>query len=195
MKKGFITEILRSNKTVFSFKDLILLWNNIDTETAKKRVSHYVKHGDLYHVRRGLYAKDKNYDKFELSTKILTPSYISFETILAKAGIIFQYYSQIFVASYQSRDIICDNQAYSFKHIKDTILTNNAGVENKGNYFAAMPERAFLDVVYLYKNYYFDNLRPLDWKRVFEILPIYDNKQMTQRVNKYFKNFKIKEIQ
>lgn len=190
MKKGFITDILRSKKTVLSFKDLILLWDNIDAKTARVRLSYYTKHGDLYPIRRGLYAKDKNYDKLELATKILTPSYVSFETILAEAGIIFQHYRQIFVASYQTKDIDCDGQTYSFKKIKDAILTDNAGIENRGHYSAASKERSFLDTCYLNKDYYFDNLSPLDWDRVFEILPIYDNKRMTKKVNEYFRDFK-----
>ena len=103
MKRGFLNEILRSNKTVFSFKDLILVWGSIDNLTAGSRVNYYVKKGHLYHIRKGLYAKDKNYDKFELATKIFTPSYISFETVLGKAGVTFQFYSAIFVASYQSK--------------------------------------------------------------------------------------------
>ncbi len=195
MEKADIINILKLNKTVFSFKDILLASGETNAALLRRRIAHYVKTGELYAIRRGFYAKDKNYDRFELATKILTPSYISFETVLAKAGIIFQFYSQIFVASYLTREITADNQNYSYKKIKDTLLINNAGIENKGNYFAATPERAFLDVVYLYKNYYFDNLRSIDWKKVFEILPIYANKQMSQRINKYFKNFKTKETQ
>lgn len=186
MKRGFLNEILRSNKTVFSFKDLLLLWGNIDRLTAGTRVNYYVKKGELYHIRRGLYAKDKNYDKFELATKIFTPSYISFETVLGKAGITFQFYGKIFVATYQTKEIACDGEIFSFKTIKDPILTSDAGVEKRENYSIASPERAFLDVVYLYKNYHFDNLGPLNWDKVSEILPIYGgNKRMEKKVGEY----------
>lgn len=195
MEKADIINILKLNKTVFSFKDILLASGETNVALLRRRIAHYIKAGELYAIRRGFYAKDKNYDRFELATKIFTPSYVSFETVLGASGVTFQFYGQIFVASYLTREITADNQNYSYKKIKDVLLTNNAGIENKDNYFIATPERAFLDVVYLYKNYYFDNLRPLDWKKVFEILPIYDNKQMGQRVNKYFKNFKTKETQ
>ncbi len=186
MEKGFLNELLRSNKTVFSFKDLILLWGGIDKLTAGSRVNYYTKHNDLYHIRRGLYAKDKNYNKYELATKIFTPSYVSFETVLGSAGVTFQYYSQIFVASYQNKEIECDGQKISFKKIKEGILTNNSGIEIKENYSIASPERAFLDVVYLNTNYYFDNLSDLNWDKVFEILPIYGgNKRMEKMIKKY----------
>ncbi|MDO9399638.1 MAG: hypothetical protein Q7T79_03070 [bacterium] len=186
MKKGFLNEILRSKKTVFSFKDLILLWGGIDKLTAGSRVNYYTKHNGLYHIRRGLYAKDKNYDKYELATKIFTPSYVSFETVLGSAGVTFQYYSKIFVASYQNKEIECDGQKIAFKKIKDEILTNNIGIDIKENYSIASAERAFLDVVYLNTDYHFDNLSVLNWDKVNLILPIYGgNKRMKKMVKKY----------
>lgn len=186
MKKGFLNEILRSNKSVFSFKDLILLWGGIDKLTAGSRVNYYTKRNDLYHIRRGLYAKDKNYDKYELATKIFTPSYISFETVLGLVGVTFQHYSKIFIASYQNKEIECDGQIIAFKRIKDEILTNNSGIDIKENYSIASVERAFLDVIYLNTDYYFDNLSVLNWDKVYLILPIYGgNKRMGKMVKKY----------
>jgi predicted transcriptional regulator of viral defense system len=185
MKKDNILEIMRSKNTVFTSKDIALIWNKSNPNALKKKIHRYIKTGKMYSIRRGLYAKDKNYDKFELATKIFTPSYVSFETVLAKAGFIFQFYGQIFIASYLSREIVVDGQTYIFKKIKDSVLTNNAGIENKGNYFITSPERAFLDVVYLNKDYHFDNLSGLNWDKVFEILPIYHNKRMENKIEKY----------
>jgi len=188
MEETGLSKILRAKNTIFTFKDISLLWKETETNLVKRRINHYVKTGKLYHIRKGIYAKDKNYDRLELATKIYPPSYISFETVLVKAGIIFQYYKQIFVASYLSREITIDNQVYVYKKIKDSVLTNNAGIEVKNNYSLASPERAFLDIIYLYKEYHFDNLSSLNWDKVFEILPIYRNKKMEQRVQKYFQN-------
>lgn len=96
MRKGFIKAILRSKQTVFTFKDLLLVWDGTDVDIARKRVNYYIQTGCLCSIRRGIYAKDKNHDRFELATKIFTPAYISFETVLGSAGITFQYYSQFF---------------------------------------------------------------------------------------------------
>ena len=181
-----ISILLRSHNTVFTFKDIFLLWGDTDVNAVKTRVHYYVKKGELYPIRRGIYGKDKNYEKLELATKIFTPSYISFETVLGKAGITFQFYGKIFIASYLAREIIADSQAYAYKKIKDKILTNPAGNEKRENYSIASPERAFLDVMYLYKNYYFDNLSPLNWDKVYEVLPIYGvNYQMEKRIKEY----------
>ena len=188
-KKGEYSDVLlRSSRTIFSTKDVALLWGEEREDTVSARLNKYVKSGKLIRVRRGLYAKDKNYDKFELATKIYTPSYISFETVLAKAGIVFQFYGQIFVASYVTREVKVDDQTYAYKRIRDSILTNHAGIKAKNDYHIASPERAFLDVVYSNKDYHFDNLSPLNWERVFEILPIYENKSMEKKVKRYHKS-------
>lgn len=191
VKKGeYLDILLRSPKTIFSTKDVALLWGEKSEAAARVRLSYYVKSGTLIRIYRGLYAKDKNYDKFELATKIYTPSYISFETVLAKAGVIFQFYGQIFVASYVTREITADGQTYSYKRIRDSMLTNPAGIEAKDSYHIASPERAFLDIVYFSKDYHFDNLSSLNWDKVFEIISIYNNKSLEKRVKKYHKSHK-----
>lgn len=186
MEKDYILDLMRSKKTVFTFKDLILLWGESDVNFVKKKIHRYIKAGKMNSVRKGIYSKDKNYDKYELATKIYTPSYLSLETVLGAAGITFQLYGQIFVVSYQTKEIECDGQRYSYKKIKDTILTNQIGIESRENYNIASPERAFLDVVYLHKDYHFDNLSVLNWEKVSEILPIYGgNKRMAKMVKMY----------
>ena len=99
MEKDYILDLMRSKKTIFTFKDLILLWGESDVGFVKKKINRYVKAGKMNAVRKGIYSKDKNYDKYELATRIYTPSYISFETVLREAGVIFQHYNAIFVAS------------------------------------------------------------------------------------------------
>ena len=163
-----------------------MLWGESDVQLVRKRLYRYVKSGKLFPLRRGIYARIKAYEKCELATKIYTPAYISFETVLTKAGVIFQFYSQVFIASYLTREIVVDGQAYSFRKIKDTILTNPAGIESKDGYSIATPERALLDVIYLNKDYHFDHLGNIDWESVYAILPIYGgNKRMERLVNKY----------
>jgi len=186
MKKDHLLDLMRLQSTVFTTKDVSLLWGETDVNFVRKKLYRYIKAGKLYSVRKGVYAKDKHYKKYELATKIFTPAYISFETVLAKAGVVFQFYGQIFVASYVSRALTISDQTYVFKKIKDPILTNRAGIEVKENYFIASPERAFLDVIYLNKEYHFDNLSRIDWDAVREILPIYGgNKRMETKVKKY----------
>jgi len=187
MEKDRFSTLLRSKNTVFTFKELSLIWNEADANLIKKYAYRYVKMGRLYSIRKGIYAKDKNYDKLELANKIFTPAYISLETVLSKEGIVFQHYDQIFVASYLTREISCDGQTYVFRRMKDTVLTNSLGIEKRGNYYIASKERAFLDTIYLSKSYHFDNLSSIDWDKCFEMIPIYDNKAMERRLKSYHK--------
>lgn len=189
-KGEYLDILLRSPKTVFSVKDVALLWREGREQKVSLRLNKYAKSGKLIRLRRGFYAKDENYDSFELATRVYTPSYISFETVLTRSGINFQKYDSIFVASYITREINIDDQKISFIRMKDYVLSNILGIEHEKGIAVATKERAFLDRIYVSKDYHFDNLSVLDWDKVFQILPIYQNKKMEKRVNKYFKFFK-----
>ena len=191
-KGEYFDILLRSNKTIFSNKDVALMWGEKEDGSVSVRLNYYVKVKKLIRVHRGLYAKDKNYNRFELATRINTPSYVSFETVLGGAGVTFQHYGNIFVASYINREIEVDGQKITFVRIKDYVLSNTIGIENEDGYARATKERAFLDRMYVNKDYYFDNLQPLDWDKVFEILPIYHNKSMEKKVKKQYDDFKNK---
>jgi hypothetical protein len=190
MEKADILNIIKTDKTVFSFKDILLSSGKNEPALLRRRLNYYVKHDQLYHIRRGLYAKDNNYNALELATKIFTPSYVSFETVLINAGIVFQGYSQIFAATYQTKELTCDDQTFVFKKLKDNILTNNNGILNKDNYWIATPERAMLDVLYLNRDYHFDNLTFINWDLVSAFLPIYQNKRMSKKIEEYYRDFK-----
>ena len=191
VKKGeYLDILLRSKKTIFSTKDVALLWSSTNISAAKVRLSYYTKKGQLIRLRKGVYAKDRNYNRYELATKILKPSYVSFETVLGASGMTFQYYSQIFVASYVKRDITCDGQLYSFRTIKNSVLINPKGIDQDREYSIASKERAFLDTIYRSKDYHFDNLSPLNWDKVFELLQIYENKKMEKKVKEYYEYYK-----
>lgn len=185
VKGEYLEVLLRSPRTVFSTKDVSLLWSEEKEQTVSSRLKKYVTAGKLVRVRRSIYAKDRHYNRFELATRIYTPAYVSFETILAAEGIVFQLYGQIFVASYLTREITIGNQSYAFRKIKYPVLVNPSGIEKKDGYCAATKERAFLDTIYINKDYHFDNLGPLDWDKVFEMLPMYKNNRMAKKVKQF----------
>lgn len=190
VKGEFLEILLRSSKTIFSIKDAVLLWNENDNTVVTDRLKRYAKAGKLVRPYRGLYAKDKDYNRFELATRIYTPSYISFETVLTRTGINFQFYGNIFVASYVTREIEAGGKRISFIRMKDYVLSNTVGIEHPDGIAIATKERAFLDRIYVSKDYHFDNLSVLDWDKVFGILPIYNNKRMEKKVKQYFDYYK-----
>lgn len=190
MNKTGIGAILRSNHTVFTFPELAMLFGITYENRLAAKIHYYVKTGALYAIRKGLYAKDKNYNPFELAVKIYTPAYVSFETVLAQQGIIFQVHHQIFIASYLSRELVCDNHPLSFKKIKQSVLTDKTGIDQRDHYFIADKERAFLDTIYLRKDYYFDHLDTIDWDKCFDRVHLYENKKMEKRLTQYYREHK-----
>jgi len=183
-----VAQLYQSPKTILTNKDLALLWQETNRDHLKAKISYYVKQNALIRLVRGVFAKDKNYNPKELATSIYSPSYLSFETALQQAGIIFQSYDTIFVAGPWSKTMIIDKTSLMFRQLKEGILYNSSGIESKEGYSIASPERAFLDTLYLFPDYYFDNLRFINWEKCFELAKIYDNQQLIKRLKKYQKN-------
>ena len=105
------------------------------------------------------------------------------EYVLARAGVTFQYSDEITCVSYQGRTIEIDGKSYVFRQINPIIWTNMQGVEQRDNIAIATPERAFLDMMYLSSGQcYFDNLHPLNKKKVQQLLPLYNSPTLTKRV-------------
>jgi predicted transcriptional regulator of viral defense system len=186
---NLVAKLYQSSQTVFTTSALALIWSETNSDNLKSKIAYYVKQGVLIRLTRGVFAKDKEYNSRELANNIYTPSYISFETALRDAGMIFQHYDTIFIAASWGREMKIGNTSIKSRKLKDDVLYNPTGVVNQGNYSIATPERAFLDMIYLFPKYYFDNLRSLDWERCFDLARIYDNKQLIKRIKKYQKIF------
>lgn len=186
---SLIARLYQSKNTVLTTKDLALIWRETNKNNLKAKISYYVKQGSLMRLSRGIFAKDKNYNPKELATSIYAPSYVSFETVLREAGIIFQHYDTIFIAGQWSKTIIIGGHTFVFRKLKNIVLYNSSGIVNKDNYSMATQERAFLDTIYLFPEYYFDNLRNINWENCFELVKIYGNKQLIKRLNNYYNNY------
>ncbi|MBI2415646.1 MAG: hypothetical protein HYV33_03230 [Candidatus Kerfeldbacteria bacterium] len=184
-----IVKLYQSSKTVLTNKDLALIWGETHQNNLKAKVAYYVKRGTLIRLTRGIFAKDKNYNPKELATSIYTPSYVSFETVLRETGIIFQHYDTIFVVGPWTKTITIDRYTFTFRKLKDDVLYHPAGIDHQSNYSIATPERAFLDMIYLFPTYYFDNLRPLHWEICFALATVYNNKQLIKRLHNYRKSY------
>lgn len=186
---SLIAKLYQSSRTILTNKDLVLIWQENNKESLYAKTAYYVKQKALIRLTRGVFAKGKDYNPKELATSIYTPSYISFETVLREAGVIFQHYDTIFVASKWPKTMTIDKYTFTFRKLKDAVLFNPTGIVSKDNCSVAIPERAFLDMIYLFPNYYFDNLKSINWEKCGEMVKIYDNKQLIKRLNKYRKNY------
>lgn len=186
-------EIYKSKKTVFTASEIALMFPDISYVSLKNRLKYIVKKGQLKNVRKGIYAKD-DYNVLEVANKIYKPSYISFQTVLKKEGIIFQETNTIFIASYLSRKIKFEDYIFSYHKIPDFVLSQKQGIEKTDEVFIATKERAFLDTVYIFKDYHFDNLEALDWNIIHKMKKIFDNKALVKRINKYYKIYNEEKV-
>lgn len=183
-----LLELYKSKRTVFTLADVAMLMPDTDTRWLAQKVNYYVRKGELLNPRKGIYAKS-GYSPEELACKLYTPSYISLEYVLQRAGVIFQYDSSYTCVSYLSREIESDNRLYRYRKIKGEIMIDTSGIiRDKNNVNIATPERALLDMMYLNKDYYFDNINPLDRQLIEKILPIYGSATLEKRVAKLLSN-------
>lgn len=186
---NFLVALYGSKQTVFTSREIALLIGEKSMNTLKSKLAYYVKTGRLIRLRRGMFAKNKTYDRNELAVRIYTPAYLSFETVLARTGVIFQYYESLFVASYLSREVIVAEQKIVYRKLKDDILGNQKGLVDRGYFFEATKERAFLDRLYLFPEYYFDNTRGMDWDVCKEIVPIYKSRKLEKILDTYIQAY------
>jgi hypothetical protein len=187
-KTDIILAIYKENRSVFRLKDIAMITGISDFQSLNKKLNYYVHKGKLMNPRKGIYTKP-DYNQEELACSIYTPAYISLEYVLQKAGIIFQYDNRVTVVSYLSRSIIVDEKTYSYRKLKGDLLIDTTGIVRQNNFInVASAERAFMDMLYLDKDYYFDNLNPLNKELIGRLLPIYQSEVLTRRVTKLMQN-------
>lgn len=181
----FLKQIVKTGKTVFSSEDLGKILNIPNSNYLKVVSSRLSKRGELIRLRRGIYVLGEDYNRFELANKLKKPSYVSLETVLYDNNIVFQDYSKRVTSvsenSFKEKIAGID---YLYYKIKDEILTNPIGIKIEKNFAIATPERSICDLVYLVKNYYFDNLENIDKDLILKISRIY-NKRVAEEVKKY----------
>jgi len=191
----YIKQLLDTNKTVFKTSEFSIIFGIENKNTIKNILQRMKKSWVLYYHGMNIWSiKKTDYDRYEFASKIRKRSYISFETVLQKAWIIFQDYSNtITLASDNSLEKKIENTNYIFHKLNDKILKNPVGIKNIENkYMIASAERAICDMIYLSKNYHFDNINGLDIDRLEEIKDIY-NQSTILLINKLIKNVESKQ--
>lgn len=182
--KSLLSILYSSGKTVFSTQEVRLLTQGLISDMAlSSQLSRMVKRGDLLRLRSGIYGLP-SYLTLEFANKIQVPSYISMETVLRMNGVIFQYDNTITLASYQTKTIYASTEeVFVFRKIANSILMRKEGKIITPKYTIATLERAFLDLCYVDKWRTYENITPLDKKKVIDLLPLYSNSALTKRVS------------
>ena len=185
----YIKKLIDSNNTVFTVSELKILFN-IKDPTQLNHIMQRMKNQDIVkNLWYGIWALN-DYDKLELWSKLRKNSYISLEYVLQKNGIIFQSYEKTITLVWSNtftKEI--DGLTFEYHKIKPSILTNPLWLVYTWKYYIATPERAICDMIYLYKNISFDNIKPLNAELLSELSTIYP-KPTSILINKLIKNVK-----
>lgn len=189
MTNQLLIELYKQPSTIFTLKEASLLVPDIPYGNLRRRMAYLAKTGAIRRLSHGVYGKD-NYNPLELANKLYTPSYVSLETVLRQAGVIFQYYEKIFSVSYLTRSVDVSGHTFQYRQANKRILLDKRGLAENEIVAIATPERAFLDAVYLYKEYHFDNLSGLDWEKVISLQSLYESKVLEKRVKEYHRIYR-----
>ena len=183
-RKDMLLSLYQDERTVFRLVDVAMIAGETDRVSLRKKLNYYVDKNALLNPRQGIYAKP-GFNTEELACRIFTPAYISLEYALSRSGLTFQYDTQITLVSYLSRTVEVAGITCRYRKIKDTILANGTGIRRTTQHVPmATPERAFIDMLYLDPDFYFDNTGSLDRELLEKLLPLYQSKTLAKRVRK-----------
>jgi hypothetical protein len=157
---------INSKATVFTVADIKKALEIEDKKSLYNAIYYALNKGELYKISEGIYSFNSNYSKKEFANKYRIPSYISLYTVLQDSGIVFQPYTSVFVITNRSETVDIGGQKYVYRKIKDEILLNPLGINQKDGISTATVERAICDKIYLDGIEYFDNLRNVDFNMI-----------------------------
>ena len=174
----------------------------------RNNLTRWVKKGYLVHLRQGYFAfseyKSKQDYSLSFANRIYRPSYIRLHTALAFYGMIPEAVVQITsVTSLKTISFSNDFGEYSYKNLKENLMFGyelKPVADNRTMQFAT-PEKALLDLLYLYP--FYDNEQELEELRLDEdylhddldkdLLVNYcdkfQNKALARRVKLLFKTY------
>jgi predicted transcriptional regulator of viral defense system len=146
MKRQELVETLtKINKTIFSMADLVKLF---PSETNLKTSLHRLRRGGVVEpVSRGIYRlAGQAFDIEQTATQMYYPSYISFETVLAKYGVINQGSNRITLATTRhSKRITLSGIEIHYRQVKPELFF---GFKLMSDTYIADVEKALLDEIY-----------------------------------------------
>ena len=164
-----INILLKQNQKLFHTRDLAILWSTDKPNTLYTTIKRYVQKGILIPVQKGLYATASldTIDPYLLGLTVLhSYAYVSCETILRQAGIIFQAGESITMVSSVTRQFVIGGHTYRVRKMADRHLFHDEGIDRVGSVLTASPWRAIADMLYFNPINHFDNSETIQWLAV-----------------------------
>jgi predicted transcriptional regulator of viral defense system len=143
-----LLQILRGfNKSYFTvadFEKILAMKRNV----LYVSLNRLVKSGVLVRLKRGVYkAEFQSLELEKISNELYFPSYLSFESVLSRYGILSQTpYSLTFATIKQTKKLNLTGREVEYRKLKKELYF---GYRLVGGIYIAEPEKAVLDELYL----------------------------------------------
>jgi hypothetical protein len=164
-----INELIKLDRKIYHSNDLAIIWGIRNKNTLYTGIKRYVQKGILIPIYKGLYSTVpiSQLNPLELGKAIIHRyTYLSTETVLIANGVISQTaYAYTFVSDIPKKATV-GSMSFLFRKLKDEVLHNPIGIENKNGIFTATVERAVADMLYYNPRYHFDIPESVDFEKV-----------------------------
>ena len=136
----------RVNKPFYTIADLEKI-TNLSRDSLYVALRRWVAGGIIERVAQGIYLPMGSLISIEnVASQLYYPNYLSFESALAKRGILNLIpYALTFATNRKTRKYILKHQQVEFRQIASKLFF---GFELKNGVNVALPEKAFLDELY-----------------------------------------------
>jgi len=153
----FIKRLKKINKLYYTIADILTI-TNYSENSLYVILNRLVKQGELIRITSGIYILPEQYGEIErIANALYFPSYLSFDTALAKFGVISQLpYTLMFATPLKTKTIQLSNYKAEYKKIKKELFFGYT--TNKEGLLIATPEKALFDIYYIssFGKMYFD---------------------------------------
>ena len=129
-----ISDLIKQDRKLYHSQDLAILWGISNKNTLYTTIKRYVQRGVLISIYKGLYSTVplSQLNPLDLGKAIIHRyTYLSTESVLSHAGIIFQMtYDYTFISNLPKK-VTVDSMSFLFRKLKDEYLYHPAGIEDQ----------------------------------------------------------------
>ena len=142
-----LKKLEKLKKDYYSVKDLERVLD-MPIDSLRGQLTRWCKKGILIRIAKGIYAPyGTDIDVLKIANQIYYPSYLSFESVLSRYGILSQVpYTLTFATPKRTRKMILNDTEVEFTKLSDKYYFGYV-FENGIN--IAIPEKALVDCLYL----------------------------------------------
>lgn len=147
MKLQLLKKLERLNKDFFSIADLGKVCR-LKGASLRVSLNRWVKQGYLRRLARGIYQLNTTpFTPERIANQLYFPSYLSFESALARYGALSQIpYALTFATPRKTKTISLGDREVQFRQLKRELFF---GYTLKEGIYIALAEKALLDTLYL----------------------------------------------